>query len=213
MKKFLIIWCLILLANATYSKSLDSLLCSMPDSIVPQLNKNLRIELIELKEMGVRSEVTNLLNSSTQLDTLTNNYLHLSIDSLMSLQIKKLPYEDKDTILCIIKSYTFPSGESEISFHHQDWSTIPATSIMEGNNIQEWAGELMTRPDTMPENQFLELSQLIEPQMIQAELSPDDNTITFHLSTPFVGKDKKEQIDTILLQRKLKWQESSFKRY
>ena len=46
------------------AKSMKDLLVSMPDSVVPYLNHNLRLEFTELQEMGVKAEVKNLLGET-----------------------------------------------------------------------------------------------------------------------------------------------------
>ena len=51
----------------------------MPDSLLPYLNKNQRLELLELRDMKVKAEVKNLLNGNTVMDTLTTNYLSLTL--------------------------------------------------------------------------------------------------------------------------------------
>jgi hypothetical protein len=52
------------------AKSMKDLLVSMPDSVVPYLNHNLRLEFTELQEMGVKAEVKNLLGETSVMDTL-----------------------------------------------------------------------------------------------------------------------------------------------
>lgn len=57
----------------------------MPDSLLPYLNKNQRLELLELRDMKVKAEVKNLLNGNTVMDTLTTNYLSLTLSPSSSM--------------------------------------------------------------------------------------------------------------------------------
>ena len=70
------------------AKSMKDLLVSMPDSVVPYLNHNLRLEFAELQEMGVKAEVKNLLGETSVMDTLTADFAQLRTSKSATLQMK-----------------------------------------------------------------------------------------------------------------------------
>ena len=71
--KYILCACLMMASLGMEAKSMKDLLVSMPDSVVPYLNHNLRLEFTELQEMGVKAEVKNLLEEVSVMDTLTQD--------------------------------------------------------------------------------------------------------------------------------------------
>ena len=99
------------------AKSMKDLLVSMPDSMTPALNSNLRLEFAELQEMGVKAEVKNLLGEASVMDTLAQDFVQIRLSSASTLQMKKLPMEQGDSVLCVVKTFAGPEGERTASFH------------------------------------------------------------------------------------------------
>lgn len=57
--KYILCACLMMASLGMEAKSMKDLLVSMPDEVMPCLNKNMRLEFAELQEMGVKTEVKN----------------------------------------------------------------------------------------------------------------------------------------------------------
>ena len=69
MKKIFVFLWVVLLVTSVQAKSLKDLWVSMPDSLLPTLDRNLRLELVELEEMGVKPNVKNLLGEECDMDS------------------------------------------------------------------------------------------------------------------------------------------------
>ena len=91
MKKFYLILLIVVACLQLQAKSMREMWLTMPDSIVPYLNKNLRLELVDYMGMKVKSEVKNLLRGITVMDTLTANYASLTINETLKMQLSLLP--------------------------------------------------------------------------------------------------------------------------
>ena len=63
-KNVLLLLMLLTFATNMSAKSLNELWVSMPDSLMPMVNKSQRIEFLDLKNLGVKAEVDNLLGES-----------------------------------------------------------------------------------------------------------------------------------------------------
>ena len=72
-------------------------------------------------------------------------------------------------------------------------------------------GQFIVKPDTMSEQRFVELKAMIEPVMVQAELSADCDELFLQLSTPLLNSEDKKAVGSIISQRKLKWDGEIFK--
>ena len=76
MKKILLLFLLGITSLNIQAQNIKELWIAMPDSIIPYLNNSLRTELTDYIDMHIKSEVRNLLNDTTKIDTvLSDNYM------------------------------------------------------------------------------------------------------------------------------------------
>ena len=88
--KYIMMACLLTASLGMEAKSMKDLLVSMPDEVMPCLNKNMRLEFAELQEMGVKAEVKNLLEEVSVMDTLTQDFVQIRMTKASTLQMKKV---------------------------------------------------------------------------------------------------------------------------
>lgn len=206
-KYMMVCACLLLVSTGVGAKSMKDLLVSMPDSLLPYLDKNLRQEMPELQEMGVKAEVKNLLGENSVMDTLTADFLQIRMSKLSTLQMKKLPAEaGSDSLLCVVKTFAGPEKESELYFFDQNWKPVDVDF-----DLNSLAASLVQKPDTMSEERFDELKKMIEPQMVNAMLLQHENAMVVRLSLPLLSADDKKAVNVIKLQRKFNWNGKTFK--
>ena len=199
--------CLLLASTGVGAKSMKDLLVSMPDSLMPYLDKNLRQEMPELQEMGVKAEVKNLLGENSVMDTLTTDFVQIRMSKLSTLQVKKLPaVEAGDSLLCVVKTFAGPEKESELYFFDQNWKPVEV-----GFDLNSLATSLIQKPDTMNEARFLELKKMIEPKMVSVLLFEHEDSVVVRLSLPLLSAEDKKAVNVIKLQRKFNWNGKTFK--
>ena len=209
--KYILCACLMMASMGMEAKSMKDLLVSMPDSMTPTLNSNLRLEFAELQEMGVKAEVKNLLGEVSVMDTLAQDFVQIRLSSASTLQMKRLPMEQGDSVLCVVKTFSAPEKESELHLYTQDWKALEATHLFDGKAIGQLAGSLVQKPDTMSESRFEELKAMIEPRMVSALLLQHENAVVVRLSLPLLSTEDKKLVNAIKLQRKFNWNGKSFK--
>lgn len=210
MKKFVVFLMAVALSTFSYGKSLRDMWVSIPDSLIPTLDKNLRIECLDLLDMGVKPEVKNLLGTDCMLDTLTADYLLLKTSKAAVVQMKLLPLSAGDSLLCVVKAFSAPERESEVRFFNQQWKEVDARQLFD-HDLYSLDCYTKAKPDTMSEENYHELLSLIEPVMLDAELAQGENVMTFRLSLPLVSNEQKRQLNALLVQRKFKWDGKIFK--
>ena len=209
--KYIMLACLLTASLGMEAKSMKDLLVSMPDSMMPTLNSNLRLEFAELQEMGVKAEVKNLLGEVSVMDTLTQDFVQVRMSKVSTLQMKKLPMENGDSVLCVVKSFAGPEKESELYFFNQEWKVLDASRFWGGKRIEDLAETLVQKPDTMSESRFADLKAMIEPKMVSALLLQNENALVVRLASPLLSADDKKVVNAIKLQRKFNWSNGSFK--
>ena len=187
---------------------------SMPDSILPYLNKNLRTEHVDFVDMHVKSEVKNLLHENGVLDTLTNDFAAYYLPQSSTLEMKLLTKTDSTQVICMVKTVKAPEAESEIRFFDTLWKPIATDfglplHVSEGDILKQFTN----KPSDMIDNRFEELSKMIDPVMLSASLDVSSPVITLRLSTPVLTKQEKDDVSVIAKQISFKWDGTIFKEY
>lgn len=191
--------------------SLRDVWLSMPDGMIPYLNKNLRLEHLDFVDMGVKSEVNHQLNGVSVMDTLTADYTHITLSKSSSLELRLLPVNDSTKIICMVRTFKAPAEESVIRFYDIDWNLLTDDYGLEKIKNQDntdtefLLSSFVQRPDTLSTERFEELCKLIEPVMVSASFDVAEPVLTFRLSVPLAVPDDREQLKSILRPRRFKW--------
>ena len=187
--------------TASAQRKMADFIIAMPDSVVPYLNKVKRTEMVDFYGMGVKAETFNLLSEGTVLDSLTTSYANITLSESSRMQLSLLTAEQGDTVLCMVRSLMGEAPESVVSFYDAGWRKLETNHYLDAVD----PSSLVARPDTMDVERYDHLLRYIDPVMVLAEFSPEDNSLSFSLSTPMVTKQEREDLKAILLQRKVKW--------
>src|SRR3712207_4833574 len=66
------------------SANMKDIWLSMPDSIIPYLDKNLRLQFLDYESLHVNTTVTNKLHGESKLDTLTSDFIRIQLSQSRS---------------------------------------------------------------------------------------------------------------------------------
>ena len=202
MKNLLFIALATFFTNISQAKDIREIWFSMPDSLISYLDKSKRIEMVDYIDMKVKADVKNALEGTSVMDTLTNEFLQVTLNEACTLQMRTLPSENGDTLFCLSKTLRGPLAESEVSIYNQDWQKIKTLSF----NAQE----LITKPDTMSQAAFDDLRPLFEVSLVEAQLSIDQPTLTISVSPINLSKEETEKVKPLLSSRTLLWNGKEF---
>ena len=86
---------------------------TMPDSLLPVLSKNNRLDMVDFMEAQMRAEVTNLLEGSSEMTALTDDSLSIRIDTVLCVDML-LRTEADSTIICLRRTYRISECQMEI---------------------------------------------------------------------------------------------------
>lgn len=189
-------------SSTSYSQSMKEVWKNMPDSLFAYLNSSLREECVELSDKGLTAEVTNLLNEKTTIDTLSADYMNVSMSKSTTMQMRLMPRAEGDSIVCVVVSYKVPETDSNVSFYTKDWKKISDLSFDIKNFVQ--------RPDTMTVDRYKDIINLLDPYIMSARLSATDNSLLVSVSAAIASKEDEEQLSSVLINRRYEWNGSEF---
>lgn len=100
----------------------------MPDSIMPYLTKNNRLDFIDFLDSGMRAEVKNKLGGTSEMLTIANDSLTIKMSPSMHVDMLLL-----DSTIVMIETFTVDSiyGQSKVSFYNTNWQQIDAPTLTE----------------------------------------------------------------------------------
>lgn len=193
------------------AKSMRELWLTIPDSLMPYVDKNHRIEMVEFLGMNLRGDVDNLFGSKSEMDTLTNDYTSLTLNEAVEVQLKRLPMDGSDSIVCMLRTIKGPAPESEMTFFTQDWQPLNLPSPLNEASRNATAQKAIVRPDTMSQARFQELKALLSPIMVSGKLFCDSNKLQLQVSVPTEYTDQKALLKKITPPMEWIWENGQYR--
>ncbi len=170
----------------------------LPDSVLPYMTRNNRLDCIDFIENGIEARVKNRFSEHVTLKALTKDYLCLQT-SVSSYVEMKLVSHGTDTAICVNRTYMGSTPDSEVSLYSKNWKYLsrqarPAVSEFLQLPANDSVLTIQASTDTMrairQEAEYLPL--------IKASLSPESNDITWTLQTSEFTKENKKVADKYL---------------
>ena len=169
----------------------------LPDSVLPLMTKNNRLDCIDFIENDMEARVKNLFDDKVVLDSLTDDFLSLSTSEGSYVEMK-LFAEGADSFICVNRTYLGQAADSEVKIYDLSWNFVRRVArpdvrefLKTSESIDSWTPEMA---DTLrvirAEAEFLPL--------IKASLSSNTRQITWVLQKDEFSKNIKKVADKYL---------------
>jgi len=200
-RAMMMVICLVATARIS-ARSMGEIWISMPDSMALYIDKSAREECVKLFGMKMKAEVNNAFGEKVVVDTLAADYMSVRFSESASMQLRRLPAAEGDSVLCVVRTYNGPQPESSVRIYSQNWveKTVMVFDI----------DRFIQRPDTMTVDKYEELTSLLDPYLISARMSEAGNTLEVSATVANVSADDARRMDAILVSRKMKWNGKTF---
>ena len=173
---------LLSVANSAFAQTtMSEALKSMPDSLMPYLTHNNRLDCIDFREANMKAEVRNVFEGKSELLQLTSNYALFRLSEASSVELGLLD-ADGQQLICMIQTYGTDLRESVISFYTTSWQQLSAA-------------------------QYLPVSH----EGLAASFDAEQQVLTLESNTFLNRAAMEEQKEENKVQTKLKWNHSVFK--
>ena len=149
MKKFLMafsFWLLALSSASAQDMKMRDVFRQMPDSLMPYLTHNNRLDFIDFLDSNMKAEVKNLLGGTSEMTSLADDSLSIRMSETSKLDLLLLPLQqpvDSMTqVVVMIETFVVDSiyGESQIRYYSPQWLPLqhqPMLSEEQGKRINE----------------------------------------------------------------------------
>ena len=129
MKVFFIILSLLLTCAVQAQVKMRDVVKQMPDSLVPYLKQNARLDFIDFVDSGMKAEVSNDLGGKSQLTELTDDFASFTLNPASQIQLRLLDVnetiDDARQIICMVRTFGESMRESTIGFYSVTWRPLP----------------------------------------------------------------------------------------
>lgn len=111
---------LLVLPLGAWGQSLDSLLLSAPDAELPLLDRNARLDLLDLYAYRMTARAETRFGTRVTLESLTPNYLRLRLSPAAQWEVLRVALP-ADTFLLALHTLTLPERESQLRLYSPTW--------------------------------------------------------------------------------------------
>jgi hypothetical protein len=105
----------------------------MPDSILPTLSVNNRLDMIDFMDSHMKAEVTNLLEGKSEMTALGEDSITIRVSDALNISILLLNttelIDDSNQVVCLVQTYGTDSLSlnSKIEFFTIQWKKLSDT--------------------------------------------------------------------------------------
>lgn len=99
------------------SVSMTEIVRNMPDSVMPMLTKNNRLDFIDFLESNMQARVRNSVDEYVEMTELTPRYTSIITSGVGRTEIALL----SDSVICLVRTVEAPVADSYVEFYDTQW--------------------------------------------------------------------------------------------
>ena len=107
----------------------------MPDSLMPYLTTNNRLDFIDFMDSGMKAEVTNMVGGVSEMTALTSDSLSIRMSQALRVDMLLMtlpePIDSISQVVVMAETFLVDSlyGETVCRTYSADWKPLPGASI------------------------------------------------------------------------------------
>jgi hypothetical protein len=194
---------------------------SMPDSVLPLVTKNNRLDCIDFIENNMDARVRNKVDEYVVLEALTEDYARFRTSASAVMELKLLPFSDSTSVLCVVT--TAEAGvkespscveDSNIRFLSSSWAPLPAgtpslvKTVKRARDSEAFFVDEV--PDSLQEAYSQAHASLCSFHPVRMALSPDDYMLTLTIQPGYLASEEKKAVQGRLRTIRMAWTTQGF---
>lgn len=102
---------------------------SLPEKIIPTIEKNRRMDMVDLYKAGHKASAATLLGGTAEIAAMGDTYIKVNLSACSTIQIKKLA-NGKHTLYAVITTVFGLAGNSRIALYDENWNELDASKYI-----------------------------------------------------------------------------------
>lgn len=197
----------------TAAQTMEEAFVAMPDSLLPLLTRNNRLDMVDFVHNHMEARVENRLGSDSRMETLTDDYLKIKLTENAVVEMRMLPWQDSLKVVAVVETVYAPAPDSRVTFYDREWRTVEAFSrfqTAEGRSADTprafgLSGFLKVPEEQMTAEQRQLLREWEELPLYEYRLAPDRNSFIVSLSYGVLNREQQETVKPVLQDLVLEW--------
>ena len=138
------------MGSRAQEKTMAELFKVMPDSLLPYLTTNNRLDMLDFMEANMKAEVTNLLDGKSEMTALAPDSLSIRMNSVLRIDMKVArvaePVDSNTQIIRVIRTYTLHENQTEriVDVYSSVWRKL--SSVIVQSSLLKRDDELLSKP-------------------------------------------------------------------
>ena len=183
----------------------------MPDSLMPYLTTNNKLDMLDFIDAGMEAKVTNKFDGESILCELDSTYLRLKLNTSVEVEMKLLSSsnllnDSTKHLIFIVTTYGDLIKESVLKLFTSKWNSI-AHDITKSKLISY----VIHKPDTMSELTYNDVKNIPDDYLITLSLDKNENSMFVRASTTLLSTDDSTKVKPIISTKRLLWNGKTFK--
>lgn len=206
---FILLLSLTTLLQAGAQNLMRNWLSLMPDSVMPLLTKNNRLDFVDFLDARMEAVVSNRLEGKSRMDTLTDDYLLIHYTGTTDIAMKLLPVNDTADVLCMVTTVKAPVADSRIAFYDAEWQPLEVVDYIHEPSMDDF------RPEQQGDSVQWAWSK-IDIFFRTYRLDAGNTELKCVLTTPdYLSKEDRKEVVPYLRQEPLiyRWTDGKYQRY
>jgi hypothetical protein len=168
---------------------------AMPDRYIPQLESAWRKDLVDLYGSGKEARLKNIMEGYSRLMKLTSDYLLLQTTERSFVEMKLLPLVNNTYIICMVTTINAPAPDSRINFYTTEWAPLAVSDL-----ITPVSADWFIKEDADKDSDaYKDAMAHLDMDLIKYQLSPDNQTLEAHYTTPsYLSAEERASITPFL---------------
>ena len=118
MKRIIVALMMSVVLVSAKSADIKNLFVEMPDSIMPLLVKNNRLDMLDYMDIGMSAKVKNKLGGESEMTLLKDDMISISMTDVTEYDIKLFYGKDSLVTIAVIETVKGGYSDSNISFYN-----------------------------------------------------------------------------------------------
>lgn len=183
----------------------------MPDSLMPYLTTNNKLDMLDFIDAGMEAKVTNKFDGESILCELDSTYLRLKLNTSVEVEMKLLSSsnllnDSTKHLICLVTTYGDLIKESVLNLFTSKWNSIEH-DITKSKLISY----VIQKPDTMSELTYNNVKNIPDDYLITLSLDKNENCMSVSASTTLLSTDDSTKVKPIISTKRLLWNGKTFK--
>ncbi len=177
---------------------------SAPKSVLPLLDANTRLDMIDYFNSGMSSRTSNMLQGKSDITSMSSESMTIKMTAASSCQMALLTM-DGEKVIMVINTVATPALDSKMTMYTSDWTKDITSKVFAAPSMTEWLTSAGRKNKS-------EVESLVPFMIVGYEFDSGTGVLTLtNNASNFLAEDIYNKVKPYLLsQKQYKWSGKKF---